>query len=311
MRAARLFLVLGMLAVLAVPSGIAQQNIPTPEADAAFTAKEWKQAAQLYGAAVERDPANGRAWFRLGRARFEMKDLRGAIEAWKKSEASGLPPAFSQYNLAVGYAALGEVDLALDYLDKVAATAFIPVQQVLGDEDFAPLRGHPRFQKAVQEMRKRAEPCRHDPRYRAFDFWIGSWDVFDPAKNQVGTSRVELILDDCVLLENWQATFGGGGKSFNIYSPADDGWRQYWVAANGTVTEYRGKVVDGAIRLEGESLSPNGTRRLQRMTFSKLDGGGVRQLIETTTDGGKTWQPAFDGTYVPGKATPPGVVGAP
>ena len=47
-----------------------------------------------------------------------------------------------------------------------------------------------------------------------------------------------------------------------------------------------------------ESLAPNGTRVLQRLTFFPVHRDTVRQLFETSSDSGKTWQPGFDGRYV-------------
>ena len=52
------------------------------------------------------------------------------------------------------------------------------------------------------------------------------------------------------------------------------------------------------MRIEGENTTPQGAKARQRMTFSKLENGKVRQLWETSTDGGKTWSISFDGTYV-------------
>ena len=36
---------------------------------------------------------------------------------------------------------------------------------------------------------------------------------------------------------------------------------------------------------------------MQRITWSKNADGTVRQLWESSTDGGTTWTVAFDGTY--------------
>jgi hypothetical protein len=40
-----------------------------------------------------------------------------------------------------------------------------------------------------------------------------------------------------------------------------------------------------------------GGAALQRITWSQLPGGKVRQLWEASKDGGKTWTVVFDGTY--------------
>ena len=56
-------------------------------------------------------------------------------------------------------------------------------------------------------------PC-SNPVFRAFDFWIGHWQVGNDTST-VGYNRVEVILDSCVLLENWRGTSPSRGKSFN------------------------------------------------------------------------------------------------
>ena len=61
-------------------------------------------------------------------------------------------------------------------------------------------------------------PCTTNPIYRFFDFWIGDWEAFG-AKGKGGDSKVTLILDSCVILEEWtSAKQGYAGKSFNTYN---------------------------------------------------------------------------------------------
>jgi hypothetical protein len=45
-------------------------------------------------------------------------------------------------------------------------------------------------------------PC-SAPEYRQFDFWAGSWNVFNPSGQQVGTNTIERTLGGCVLHEQW------------------------------------------------------------------------------------------------------------
>jgi hypothetical protein len=56
------------------------------------------------------------------------------------------------------------------------------------------------------------------PEYRQFDFWIGDWDAFDfdNPTTKVARTRVDLILDGCVLREDYQGADGHKGQSFNI-----------------------------------------------------------------------------------------------
>lgn len=56
---------------------------------------------------------------------------------------------------------------------------------------------------------------------------------------------------------------------------------------------------DGGVRFQGEIALPDGRTYLDRTTLSPLDGGRVRQHIEISTDGGRSWRTTFDAVYVP------------
>ena len=135
------------------------------------------------------------------------------------------------------------------------------------------------------------------PEYQQFAFWIGDWDVFS-GPNQVGTSRVERILNDCVIFENWTSASGNAGKSFNTYDPAKNDWHQTWVDNSGLRTEYHGGLVSGEMVVVATQLDAKGAKTLQRMTFTRLPGGKVRQHGESSADDGKTWTTSYDLTYV-------------
>ncbi len=139
-------------------------------------------------------------------------------------------------------------------------------------------------------------PCANQPEFRQFDFWVGEWEVTVQGK-PAGQNSVQLILDKCVVFENWEGTRGVSGKSFNIYNAAKKQWQQFWVDAGGNVLELAGQFKDGVMRLQGETSSPKG-KQLQRITFTPLPESRVRQLWETSSDDGKTWSVAFDGLYV-------------
>ena len=70
------------------------------------------------------------------------------------------------------------------------------------------------------------------PEHRQFDFWIGDWDV-QVSGQPAGTNTIQLILDGCVLQENWTGSKGGTGKSFNFYDSAKGKWQQTWVDNTG------------------------------------------------------------------------------
>jgi hypothetical protein len=147
-------------------------------------------------------------------------------------------------------------------------------------------------------------PCLNDPQRRTFDFWIGTWDVFRwsaPPRQppQLGVNVITVIESGCALLESWTASGGGTGRSFNWYDKHTQTWRQLWIDQSGGTLDYtRGEFRDGAMRFEGETRGPQGQRVLQRLTFFHIHADTVRQLFESSTDGGATWTPGFDGRYL-------------
>lgn len=141
-------------------------------------------------------------------------------------------------------------------------------------------------------------PCKDSENHRAFDFWVGHWDVFVGDK-RAGENEIKLILGDCVLFENWAGARGSTGKSFNFYDAAEDHWRQIWIDDRGGVIEFTGEVRDGAMYYTAITKKPaDGSETEHKLTFSQNEDGSVRQLWEQSNDGGETWQTVWDGRYV-------------
>ena len=142
-------------------------------------------------------------------------------------------------------------------------------------------------------------PC-ETPDHRAFDFWVGEWEVYRlGTETLAGTNRIESTLGGCVLHETYATPTGYEGESFSIYDAGRGVWHQSWVDNGGLLLRIEGGVRDGAMVLEGTTTGPDGAETLNRVTWSRLDDGGdrVRQHWETSTDGGATWTTAFDGEY--------------
>jgi hypothetical protein len=145
-----------------------------------------------------------------------------------------------------------------------------------------------------------APPSCPSPEYRQFDFWAGTWDVTNPKGDYVGSNRIEKILGGCALLENWTGKGAVRGTSLNMYDAADGKWHQFWVDNSGGRLDLSGEFKDGRMILAGTVPSSDGTGQpvQHRISWEKLDDNRVRQLWESSTDGGKTWSVAFDGMYV-------------
>jgi hypothetical protein len=142
------------------------------------------------------------------------------------------------------------------------------------------------------------KPCTA-PQHRQFDFWIGEWEVLGPKGNRAGENSIRSILNGCVLQESWKGASGMSGQSYNVYDAARKRWHQTWVDDEGTLLQIEGGLVDGKMVLSGEHVSSDPPGKvLDRITWSSTGSGRLRQLWEKSTDGGKTWKTAFDGTYV-------------
>jgi len=137
------------------------------------------------------------------------------------------------------------------------------------------------------------------PEFHQFDFWIGTWEVRTPDGKVAGTNRIEPILDGCVLQENWRGAKGLQGSSLNMYVPSTKRWHQTWMDQQGTLLLLDGTLRQGAMVMTGEAPSSKkpGVTALQRVTWTPSSDGTVRQLWESSEDGGTTWTTVFDGRY--------------
>ena len=149
-----------------------------------------------------------------------------------------------------------------------------------------------------------AEPerCADMENYRLLDFWVGDWEVY-AGEDKVGDNRIEKVLGGCAVMEHWTGADGGEGKSL-FYVDTNGTWKQVWVtewAANpgGVKEKVRVPVsANGAVRFQGQVRRPDSGIYLDRTTLTALENGAVRQLIETSTDSGASWETAFDAIYV-------------
>lgn len=137
-------------------------------------------------------------------------------------------------------------------------------------------------------------PC-STAEHRQFDFWLGRWEVRGPAGKVAGHNTITSTHNSCVVLENWKGMGGVTGSSFNVYDAARKKWRQTWVDSTGGVLDLEGALRDGRMVLASTPASK--TDAINRITWEPLPDGRVRQLWETSADGGTTWKVAFEGYY--------------
>jgi len=150
--------------------------------------------------------------------------------------------------------------------------------------------------------RSAAAPC-DGPEYRAFDFWLGEWDVHRPDGSLAGTNRIESEYGGCVLHERYASASASGsgyrGESLNGYDPGRKVWHQTWVDNSGLLLLLEGGLEDGKMVLRGTTLAQDGTATRHRITWTpNVADGTVRQLWESSEGAeGSAWTTAFDGLY--------------
>jgi hypothetical protein len=130
---------------------------------------------------------------------------------------------------------------------------------------------------------------------RQFDFWVGDWSVAVGGQH-AGDNRIDKILGGCALLENWTGAGGMSGKSLNFYDPVREQWHQTWVDDRGGSLGLDGTFTGGNMVLSGKKQDKTGKTTLNRITWTALPSGQVRQVWETSSDG-KSWTLVFDGLY--------------
>ncbi len=147
------------------------------------------------------------------------------------------------------------------------------------------------------------KPCSRTE-YRQFDFWIGEWEAYGINGKKAGDSKISLILDSCILLEEWtSASINQGiryaGKSFNTYNAATKQWQQTWVDNAGGSNEYLlGKFEDNKIIYTSSSFPfSKDTMAIRKMTFTNLSPEKLRQHGEISKDNGTSWTTEYDLEY--------------
>ena len=145
---------------------------------------------------------------------------------------------------------------------------------------------------AAQTVRK---PGCAAPEYRQFDFWLGDWDAFeaDDPKTVIARTHVDLVAAGCAVHELYEQADGLVGDSILSFDAVRKAWQQTWVTNFGSLMVISGRLVDGALTLEGEMHSGSGKTLRQLITW-KREGDDVRESSTVSKDDGQTWEPAFD-----------------
>ena len=243
----------------------------------------------------EKDAA---AWFEQAVIQREGGDYAQASEALAQAETLGfssLRIAFERARLATLTSKPGQ---AVAELREIADAGFPALGFIVNDPILATLEGFDPFDELVAALEVKAYPCEHDEAFRAFDFWVGNWEVHGPKGGLAGTNTIERSQRGCVLIENWTSANGGTGMSINYLDKVTGEWVQVWNAEGGSQIHIRGGMTDDGMLLVGTLHDvANGTTTPFRGLWTPLSDGRVRQYFEQSTDEGTTWTVWFEGFY--------------
>jgi hypothetical protein len=175
-------------------------------------------------------------------------------------------------------------------LGAVLATLLVPSPL------FAPARAQP----AASPVAQPAPTCSTDD-HRAFDFWIGVWDVTAAGKGEPSAlNRISREHAGCVLREDYSTKGGYTGMSMSFYDAARNKWHQTWMGADGSAL-----FIEGGLNERGEMVLSNRNApyyqegmAINRIAWRPNPDGSVRQHWQTSSDDGASWSTIFDGLYV-------------
>jgi hypothetical protein len=243
-------------------------------------------------------PEDATGWFQQAQTSREAGELGEALEALERAEALGFASVRVKFERARIHTLKEQHDKAVAELQAIADTGFTAVGFIVNDDILKSLAGNSGFDTIVAEMAAKAYPCENDDSFRAFDFWVGEWDVHLADGTLAGTNSIEAAERGCMLIERWSSAGGGTGTSVNYLDKATGEWVQVWNAAGGSQIQIRGGMTSDGMLLVGTLHSvATGTTLPFRGLWTLLDDGRVRQFFEQSTDGGETWSPWFEGFY--------------
>lgn len=154
----------------------------------------------------------------------------------------------------------------------------------------------------------RSEAC-DTPKHKQFDFWLGDWQVFDGATNQlIAFDRVEKQFRGCVVQQDlvWltdqfrrpDLDYRISGRSVSVMT--GEGWVMLWMDTYGSSGLVEGGLqADGNMVFQTRDSGPDRPRI--KGVWQRGTDGTVRNTGYRSSDGGRTWNKYFDYVYKPNR----------
>jgi hypothetical protein len=137
-----------------VPPLFAQQGAaPTlQQARMLIGQKKYDQAEEILREMTESNPKSPAAWYLLGYALHAQRKLDAALEAHLKAATFPQTRVNALYNAACAYSLKGDVDAAIETLQKAVAAGFVGRDLLATDADLAAARKDPRFAEVLPPL---------------------------------------------------------------------------------------------------------------------------------------------------------------
>jgi len=220
---------------------------------------------------------------------FTARQWQAAAAAYREIVEKEPANALAWFRLARALAASGDTAGALAALKSWIGAGGGNYQAAMTVPELQSLRADPSFTALVAPLK----PCT-SPEYRQFDFWLGEWNVEAPASpGAISRSLITSINGGCTVHEHYSTASGYEGYSLNFYDSAKKVWHQTWIDNQGAPLYLEGGL-DGKSMVLATNTDP---MQINRVTWTPLEDGRVRQYWKATTDGGKNWTTVFDGYY--------------
>ena len=153
-----------------------------------------------------------------------------------------------------------------------------------------------------------------DVRSRAFDFWIGDWDVNnrhrrpdsdDPIWYETGAAvdRVSPIIDGCAVIDYWEGTLTYDrviGFGMAAFDPARGLWdlALLWPSRDRpTFSNFSGEFRHGRGEFFAEGVDTHGRPQMTRITFADIRPDAFRWDLALSGDSGITWRTSWIQEY--------------
>lgn len=147
-------------------------------------------------------------------------------------------------------------------------------------------------------------PACETPQHHQFDFWLGEWQVFDAATNQlVAFDRIEKLYEGCIVQQSMNfvtdlyrrpgATYRLAGISVNRYD--GEAWMEMWADNQWGAIALRGAPEAGAAMVL-KTITPSRHRDL-KIVWEQHAEGSVRILQYVAPAGSGKWQKYGDLIY--------------